>query len=364
MNLFLPGIELDSGAAVATSMGSAREWCNPLLYTEIVGVDFGAKSFHYYKARSGHSGSMSSCKAICWLCNLPAGTLVVCEWAHLAVPQTSRSLAQPFKSEQLLDLYRELRRRRVTLKLAPHAHTGARMRLWVSDRYPALIGNAEKTDAADALMVAVFVNECNEIALANPPLGFGVSLRRQYGRRVTDRSNVVLDAERTDEYRGTYFPLLMNLARKANRKAGGGKRNRGLCASIVSTLACEQDGQLYLFTHRGQIPGRWFWMRDVLRMSAWHHKGGVARSNLMWHRLKPYVASVAKAHGVSMKKGGKYTKVAQMNQTQKVMRRRVMREFRNLVLSIRESVLRIADEEMGAGRLELTDAEQEANNGR
>lgn len=364
MNLLLPGIEDEADANLVACAGAARNWCDPSIYGEIVGVDFGLKSFHYYMARSGQRGQMAADKAAGWLCRLPAGTLVVCEWAHLAVPQTSRSLAQPFKADQLLDLYSGLRARRVTLKLAPHAHTGNRMRLWVCERYPSLIENAEKTDAADALMLAVFVSECNEIALANPPRGFGVSLGRQYGRRVTERSNVVLNAERTDEYRGTYFPLLMKLARKANRKAGGGKRNEGLAASVVSTLASEQDGQIHLFTHRGQIPGRWFWMRNVLRMSAWHHRGGTARSNLMWHRFRPYANRVAESHGVPLKKGGRYIKVALMSEVQKAARRRAMRQFRQMLLAIRDAAIQIADKEMGAGRMELTDVPQEEANGR
>ena len=365
MNLLLPGIELDATPLALSNISTARDWCDPSMHCEIVGLDFGAKSFHYYMVRSGASGKMRASEAIGWLCQLTRGTLVVCEWAHLAVPQTSESLSQPFKANQLVSLYRELRLRGITLKLAPHAHTGLRMRLWVSHRYPALIANAEKSDAADALMLAVFVNECNELSLANPPSGFGVSLGRQYGRRVTKRSNVVLNAERTLEfpYSGAYFPLLMKLARKASRKAGGGQRNIGLSASIVSTLACEEDGRLYLFTHRGQIPGRWFWMRNVLRMSAWHHRGGTARSNVMWHRFRPYVSRFARARGVSLKQGASYVKVALMGEREKKLRKMAMREFRQLILKIRDAVIAIADKQMGAGRMELTDVENEVRCG-
>ena len=364
MNLLLPGIALDAAPLAATGSSTARDWCDPSLHCEIVGVDFGANSFHYHMARSGRSGKMRASEAVGWLCSLPRGTLVVCEWAHLAVPQTSGSLAQPFKADQLISLYGELRTRGVTLKLAPHAHTGSRMRLWVSHRYSALLASAEKSDAADALMLAVFVNECNELGLANPPSGFGVSLRRQYGRRVTKMSNVVLNAERTLEfaYSGEYYPLLMKLARKASRKTGGGSLS--LSASVVSTLVCEQDGQLYVFTHRGQIPGRWFWMRDVLRMSAWHHRGGTARSNVMWHRFRPYVSRFARARGVALKKGGRYVKVALMSQREKAVRTMAMREFRQLLLKIRDAVILIAEKQMGAGRMELTDVEQEVCNGR
>jgi len=359
MTLFLPG--MNEGNCVAAIAGdcTARVWCDPSLYDEIIGVDFGANAVHFYMFRSGQRGCMDFASFIPWLLRLPSNILLLCEWAHLAVPQTSKSLAQPYTQSELHEIYMLCRKRGITLKLAPHAHTGTRMRLWVSSRHPELIKDSKKTDAADAMALAIFVAECNEVSLANPPDTFGVSSRRAYGREVTRRSNVVLNAERTAEYHGKFFPLLMKLARKVKDLSGCKLK---VAATVVSTLACEDEGQLYLFTHCGEIPGRWFWMRDVLRMSPWHHRGGTGRSNLMWHAYRPFMARFATKHGVALKVGNKYKPFACLSEKERAVRTASLRAFRQMLLKAREVCLQKAIK-ADAGRMELTDVQKEATDG-
>jgi len=352
VTLFLPG--MDDGFAQLTTASSSpsRNWCDPAKYDEIVGVDFGSKAVHYYMARSGKSGSISFSLFASWLTRLPSNTLVVCEWAHLAVPQTERSLAQPYKANELLDLYRLCEARGVTIKLASHSHSGLRMRLWVSSKHPQLIADGKKSDLADAIALAVFVNECNDISLANPPSSFEMSLVRAFGREVTKRSNRVLNAERTAEYHGRFFPILMKLAQMVKRRCGC---NLKVAATIVSTLACEHNGELCLFTHRGQLPGRRLWMNYVLRMSAWHYRGGTGRSNLMWHSFRPYLARYGNRHGVNFKIGtNKYKKVALMSPHEKAVRTAALRSFREMLLEAKRVCIAKAAQ-MNAGRMELTD---------
>lgn len=362
MTLFLPGMDdgLVASAIVAGDITTARSWCDPSAYREIVGIDFGSNAVHYYMARSGTSGSVGFSSFKAWLVGLQPGTLALCEWAHLAVPQTSRSLAQPYTAAELLEIYSLCQQRGVTLKLAPHAHTGMRMRLWVSNRHPELIKDSEKTDSADAIALAIFVSECNEVSLANPPATFEVSPARAYGRLVTERSNVVLNAERTRDYHGRYFPLLMKLARKVQRKCGCSLK---VAATVVSTLACQDDDGLYLFTYQGRIPGRWFWMRNVLRFSPWHHRGGTGRSNLMWHAYRPYMSRFGVRHGVSFKDGSKYKKFALMSDKEKAVRTASLRAFRQMILRAYQACISKA-EEMNAGRFELIDLGKESNDGR
>jgi hypothetical protein len=309
-------------------------------------------------ARSGRRGKLSFSQLFAWLERLPASTLVTCEAAHLGVPQTELSLAQPFKAEQLLDLYARLRSRGITLKLAPHAHTGKRMRLWVSEHYPDIIKGNDKSDAADAIALAIYIDRCNEIALANPYRSFCVAARREFGRKVRQLSNSILNAERTDEYGGSFYPAIVDLARQVWRS--GSFPDLKFVLSVASTLAWEKDSSLQLFTHCGQIPGRWFWMRNVLRMSAWHHRGGIARSNLMWHRFKPYLSSHAcRKFGVNVKEDGKkYKAFAVYSDREKAARTSAMKSYRELILRCRESCIAKAIE-MGAGRMELTDKTQE-----
>jgi len=360
VTLFLPGMDDGFAHTAPEHTSVARVWCDPTKYREIVGVDFGLKAVHFYMARSGRSGSISFKSFASWLTELEANTLVVCEWAHLAVPQTSKSLAQPYKASELMHLYRLCADRRITLKLAPHAHTGMRMRLWVSSRHPGLIKDGKKSDSADAIALAVFVKECNEVSLANPPSSFEITPSRAFGREVTKRSNVVLNAERTADYHGRFFPELMKLARKVKRNCGCKLK---VAATVVSTLACEHEGELYLFTHRGQIPGRRLWMQGVLRMSPWHYRGGTGRSNLMWHAFRPYMASYGARRGVMLKNGNKYKAVALMSEREKAVRSAALRSFREMLLKAKDSCIAKATE-MGAGRMELTDVQEEATHGR
>jgi hypothetical protein len=235
-----------------------------------------------------------------------------------------------------------------------------RMRAAVSHRHPELIVDNKKTDAADAIALAVFVSEINDVSLANPPATFERHPGRDYGREVTARSNVVLNAERTCKYRGNYFPLLIELAREVRKKSGCKPK---VAISVVSTLACEQGEQIYLFTHHGKVPGRRFWMRHVLRFSPWHHRGGIARSNLMWHLFRPYMARFGIRHGVRLRKGQKYKPVALMSDKEKAVRTAALRSFRQTLLVARDVCIEKALK-MGAGTLELTHAGEEVTSGR
>lgn len=361
MKSLFPELDEEDVVTLPTCISTARSWCDPSQYDEVVGLDFGCNFAHYYMARSRKYGSMPFAGLLMWLLRLPCNVLVVCESAHLGVPQTELSLAQPFTAQQLLKLYGDLRGRGITLKLAPHAHTGKRMRLWVAHHYPALMRNAEKSDSADAMAVAVFVDRCNEISLANPYKSFSQSLRREFGRKVTKMSNAFLNAQRTDEYRGSLNPLIMKLARKV--RDCDCFPSLKFVVTVASTLLAEHEGRLVVLTHRGQQPGRWFWMRDVLRMSPWHHRGGTARSNLMWHTFRPYLQRHARRSGLSVKAGNKYKKFAVYDARQKSARTLAMKAFRQLLLRCRDLCIEQA-ERMGAGQLELTTFAEEATDGR
>jgi len=362
MKSLFPELDEADVATLPPRESIARSWCDPSQYTEVIGLDFGCNSVHFYMARCGKHGHMPFKGLLAWLLRLPSDVLVVCESAHLGVPQTELSLAQPFTAEQLLHLCDQLRRRGVTLKLAPHAHTGKRMRLWVSHNFPDLIRNAEKSDASDALALAVYVDRCNEISLANPYKSFSRSVRRQYGREVTKRSNAVLNAERTDDYKGTFYPLIIKVSRKVRKKEWFPSLK--FVVTIASTLLAEHNGRLVVLTHRGQRPGRWFWMRDVLRMSPWHHRGGTARSNLMWHTFRPYLKKRAEQSGVyAIKDGNAYKPFAVYDSRQKAARTLAIRDFRQLLLRCRDLCIEQA-QSMGAGQLEITPFAEEIADGR
>lgn len=361
MKYLFPELDETVALVVPDQPCVARSWCDPSQYDEVIGIDFGCNVVHYYKSRSGYRGKMAFRELRGWLLRLPENTLVVCESAHLGVPQTEQSLAQPFTAEQLLEMYGRLRDRGVTLKLAPHAHTGKRMRLWVAHHCAELMRTADKSDAADAMTLAVYVDRCNGVSLANPYKTFHRSARREFGRKVTRLSNILLNAERTDDYSGAFYPLVTKVARDVWRR--NSFPSLKFVVTVASTLLSEKAGRLVVLTHRGQPPGRWFWLRDVLRMSPWHHRGGTARSNLMWHTFRPYLQKHARGRGVSVKVGNKYKKFAVYDAKQKAAHAGATKCFRQQLLRCRDLCIEQAHR-MAAGTLELTQTEHEVHGGR
>lgn len=356
MAYLFPEMKQDELSAHSASNSTARTWCDPSQYSEVIGIDFGCNRVHYYMARSNRNGKFAFSQLASWLLQLPSGTLLLCESAHLGVPQTQNSLAQPFTADELLDLYQQLRSRGVTLKLAPHSHTGRRMRAWVSHHSPHLMRTAEKTDAADALALAVYVDRCNEISLANPYTSFDRSPLRDFGREITRRSNNVLNAERTVKYNGDFYPLLMKLARKV--KGRGGFPSLKFVVSVASTLFCEDDDKLLAFNHRGQPLGKWSWMRYAVRMTPWHQRGGVARSNHMWHTFRPYFQRRAQRLGLTVKSGNAYKQFALHSSHEKAARTSAMKSYREMLLRARKLCIKDAAR-MGASRMELTEVSRD-----
>lgn len=351
--LFDTGYEPVCVASAESS--AARSWCDPGCYDEVIGLDFGGLYAHYFMAESGKYGRMAVPALMSWLLSLPARTLVVCEWAHLAVPQTRKSLAQPYSADDLVCLYRGLEQRGVKLMLAPHQHTGKRMRAWAAEHHARIVGDGSKSDIADAAALALYVKHCNAVSLANPPKSFGVSLRRAFGRSVSVFSNVVLNAERTckPSYSGIYFPLLAEISGIVAHRCGL-PVTMPVAMAVVSTIAYEDEHGLRLFTHRGQVPGRGLWMRDVIHMSPFHHRSGVARSNIVHHCFRHWLVKHCARRGVILKPDGKWRDFGTLSVKEHGIRISAWKRFRAHLLNARQKCI---DEckRRGAGHFELTD---------
>lgn len=348
-------IDDNSQAVVQLHKGVARSWCNPSLFVEVVGLDFGSNKVHFYKARSRTGGLMPVDLLLSWLKNLPANTLVVCEYAHLGVPRSQKSLAQPFTEAELMCLYKELKQQGICLKLAPHQHTKV-MRETVSVRYPTLIEDSTKTDANDAIALAIFYSEFNRTSLANPPKSFDRSPKRDYGIKVRTFSNTVLNAERSTGYEGKVFPRLVAIAGVLETKCGQAIRLTE-ALSVLSLLATETASGLSVFTHKGNVPGWGLWKKHVLRMTPHHHKGGVARSNIMYHALRRWMPGYAKRrYSVRLIVQKKQKPIGELTDEERLARTACMKVFREQLkqcfrLCIKELEL------LGASRLELTHIE-------
>jgi len=317
------------GAAVAHSRNVSRCWCDPSSFTDVVGVDFGRGEMHCYSSARAVAWKVPAAVAMQEILSFPRGTLVVAEPAHMATPRTKKSLAQPFTADQLLDLYARAAALQITIKLFSHYHSGTRARAWAASRFPG-VQSSKKADAADAMALALYVLHENAISLANPPADFSRNPLRDYGKAVRQYSSIALNAERTSRYEGRYFPKLVELGCDIYQRRG--KRiGKMACHSIASLIATEVDGVAFMFVRNGRPLGVDNWWRHVARMTPFHHRGGLARSNLMRHSFRPFLRKYGKRHGVSMGNGSKVCPFGEHDDRQASIRTRAMKSFRDTV---------------------------------
>jgi len=327
-NLTLWADDGDRRAVATIADGSvSRCWCDPSLFADVVGVDFGNGEMHLYSSASQRCWKVAAAVAREEILGLQRGTLVVAEPAHLATPRTARSLAQPFSAIELLDLYEAARPRGITIKLFPHYHSGTRARKWAASRFPG-VQSAKKGDTADAMALALYVRHCNAVSLADPPMSFSRDRKRDYGKAVREYSSIALNNERTIEYAGLYFPNVIELGDEIHRRSGR-RIGKKACYSIASLIATDVNGAPFMFVRNGRAPGVDMWWKCVAMMTPFHHRAGIARSNLMRHSFRPFLRRFGKRHGVSMGAGSKIVPFGEHDDTQAETRTRAMKHFRD-----------------------------------
>lgn len=309
----------------------ARTWCDPSKYMEIVGCDFGGGRMHYHELYAERDDCVSIDRVAETLESFPRGTLVVVERAHFATPQTPKSLAQPFTADQLIDTYGRCERAGVTIKLFPHQHT-RKARDWAAVATGGkLVELGKSSDINDARGIAYYVRHNNGVSLSNPSTAFTRPTRTLYGEAVRRQSNIVLNAARARGYNGEVFPAVAKLARAIAHSCATPSSfiDDKSAFSIAASIASEIDGEPVRFAYNGRTVGADFFLKTVLRFSSVHHRGGVCRSNLCWHRFRPFLAKFAKLHGESTKDGNRYRKFCDFTPSQDEIRRRCWKLVRH-----------------------------------
>lgn len=306
-------------------IGVSRSWCDPRRHTEIVGADVGCGYVNLHSLRSGYDhDKIHVSQFINAIPLLPKGSLLVCEDAHLAVPQTQKSLAQPWTAGDLLAIYRACEERGITIRMFPHAHT-TKVRLWSAANAPSGLVDAEKSsDINDARALAFFVEHNNSLSLVRPRMSFDRSPIREYGRAVRGYSNTVLNASRSIGYGSGKFRHIEAVASRLRLIDVSGVRfidNEMSSLSVASLVCHELEGRPVRFTYRGLALGARSWMRHVLAMTPCHHRGGVARSNLMRWRYPSYLRGVAGPRGVTLRSGPKLLPFHELTKEQVELRR-------------------------------------------
>jgi hypothetical protein len=247
---------------------------------------------------------------------LDSGSLVVCEYAHLGTPRTKSSRSQPFTADQLLELYSRFEEHDIELRLFPQQST---------PRACTYSGLA-KSDENDPKSIYIFLRDHEHLisTLMKPPKSFGNSPFKDEANEYKKLTNALINCARRDDNPYTEdgcskfiienFDLFYNnLSEKAKDifqfqkyKTNGKSWRKGdpqlsklkmpQVYAVVCTLK-DDEGNTRIRPHTGEIAGWHYTKRHIFCMTPNHLKGGVARSNLYYHGIMPYVNRKGKENG-------------------------------------------------------------------
>lgn len=273
--------------------------------------------------------------------DLPRGSTIVCEYAHLGCPRRKRSLAQPFSEDQLLDLYKRFEDNDITLKLFPQQSTPRAVNYakgildlpGIKYKKPWV-----KTDLNDPISLHLFLRDFPDVSLMNPPRSFEPSAKREESYEWKMDSDMYLNILRAGnekypiregDFLSNNMQLIYDTVSETCRSAFGFKlfkvnsngnkkgdinlksiKNAQLYAVLVQLL--DDEGNPRIRKSTGKLPSWKFIKRYSIKMTPFHFKGGVARSNLYYHGMRNWgAAQMAEELGdksVKQRRRGGYTK--------------------------------------------------------
>lgn len=296
-------------------------------------IDCGMSKATIYNSETDEVKTIKHQQILDLVDELPEGSLIVSEYAHLASPKREKSRAQVFEADVLLKFYSDLRDKGITLKLFPQQSTPR------ACNYSRL----EKGDNNDPKSIYILLRDFPEISLMNPPKTFELSPIREESYDWVEWSNLYLNIPRCDKYstEDVYYGVIsdniqyvyenisetcksvfgLEVYKRGNKKIGAKKGDVNLnnlkMNQIYSVLVqlMNDKGELRLRDNTGELAGWKFIKRYSFKMTPNHFRGGVARSNLYHHGIKNWVAAqVAEELGVKTKeikgkrRGGYYRK--------------------------------------------------------
>lgn len=261
-------------------------------------ADYGGNAWTVYNPQTDSHATLSSEEflSFSWL---PNGSLLLVEQSHFAVPRKEMSLSQPYTEQELLNGYATLSNKGCTVRLLPQALTAT-----ARDR----AGLDKKNDANDTRAWYSFIKDNPQLALMKPPASFVTEQRREASWQFRHETNLILNIARRFKYQKENDAVSMFVERNLPVFASQlsptaleifdllpGKSGR-LCASSsrsmrLYTIAAHflhSNGTVRLRPDTGKMPGIKWLKRYVLGFTPFHFRGGIARSNLMFHGFKNY----------------------------------------------------------------------------
>lgn len=299
----------------------------------IVIVDCGKNTSTLYKDGQIHVYSHS--ELLDKILELPSGTKVVSEEAHLGTARKGLSKSQPFTAEQLLQFYDNCANNGIEMRFFPQQST-FRAQQYYRTKYNLSEKEFPKSDDNDPKAIYELLIDHMEISLSRPKETFAEDELREEGYQFKNDLNIHLNFARASEPKAYAYEddgckkwieknvdqiasqlspeaqQAFGLGEESQYKRGADKDKINLNSikmaqfySIAATLI-DYNGKLRLRKGTGELPGWKFIKKYVIPMSPFHRKGGVARSNLYHHGLKNYLKNQVEAHGLEeFPKGGR-----------------------------------------------------------
>ena len=264
------------------------------------------------------------------IAKLSPGTNLVGEYAHFGVPRVGLSMAQPFTKAEMNVIYKKCIECGVICELFPHfstarAYNYSKIKKMESAKDPDLVAEC----------IWNLLMDYPEISLMKTPVDFDTNPKRQEGYESVGTLNRMLNLVRgagklgymqeedanwqflrdsLDDIAGelvdgkivnselseaalSAFNLGVDNRYKKNGKINFNQIKHAQIYSILAILQ-DHDGSKKVRENTNALPGWKFAKRHVIRMSPFHLKGGLMRSNLYWHGLRNWVGNQAKVKGL------------------------------------------------------------------
>lgn len=289
-------------------------------YKNVYVVDFG-KTTATISYNGKKSRQISHADVLNLPDKIPAGSLLISEYAHLGCPRKEYSMAQHFYAEILLNFYEKCRRNNIILKLFPQKLTPR----------AAAYSKLGKSDLNDPVSIYRLLKGHPKINMMDPP-SFAVPALVQYYWNWKEKTNKILNVARMTKYDfdesvddQNKVWLLENLEEIYNRLSETARSCFGLekykktgklkiktqkdwlfnMPQIYSVLGLirEPNGKLRLNERTNDFPRNSHAKRYLFCMTPFHHRGGVARSNLYFHGAMNWISGqVKKEHKLDFKR--------------------------------------------------------------
>ena len=282
-------------------------------------VDSGCNSATVYIVKEDRVEKFDHKSLLEFLVKLPKNSFVVSEDSHLGTERTEFSLSQPFTRSELLDLYYNLKMNGVTLRLFPQMST---------PRACAYAG-LKKCDMNDPKSIYIFLNDHPKVVacLKKPVSSFDLDPVREASYTYKKFTDTFINRARAEQpkYSSDYCSkfLIANLDRyasslsteacdafhltedskykKGSKKTGSKKGDWNISLvkmqamyAIACTIIHPYDNCLRTREETGNPPGWKYIKKYIFRMTPFHFKGGIARSNLYYHGKKRWIISTVK----------------------------------------------------------------------